>query len=82
MAEMQKDKLKVERLKKFLTELQEVKGEVCKHKECGQFSCPACIGACYGEECAFDAVEDAICDLQEIIESTTEQKEDEDDGRE
>jgi hypothetical protein len=60
------DKLKVERLKKFLTELQEVKNEVCKHKECSHFSCPACINGCGGEECAFDAVEDAIYDLQEI----------------
>jgi hypothetical protein len=63
---MAESELKVERLKKFLVELQEVKGEVCTHKECDHFSCPACINACYGEECAFDAVEDAVYELQEI----------------
>ena len=55
-----------ERLKKFLVELQEVRGEVCTHKECGHFSCPACINGCGGEECAFDAVEDAIYELKEM----------------
>lgn len=45
------DKLKVERLKKLLAELQEVNGEVCTHKECDHFSCPACINACHRPDC-------------------------------
>ena len=58
--------MKAKQLEKFLTELREVQDEVCKHKQCDHFSCPACINGCYGEECAFDAVENAIYNLQEI----------------
>ena len=58
--------LEAKHLESFLQIFQEVKNTFCSHRECGHFSCTACINGCYGEECAFEAVEDALYELKEM----------------
>ena len=59
-------RLVTKNLERFLQTFQEVKNTFCSHRECGHFSCTACINGCSGEECAFEAVEDAIYELKEM----------------
>jgi hypothetical protein len=48
--------------KKFLDELEKIRKIVCKHEgnDCDHNRCMASINGCYGDECAFDAVIEAI----------------------
>ena len=44
----------------FLKKLEEVNDWACKHYDCDHHHCPASINGCYGDECAFEAVESVI----------------------
>lgn len=53
-------------LKKFLDGLEIIRKMVCTHEgnDCDHNRCMACINGCYGDECAFDAVIEAIEELE------------------
>lgn len=53
-------------LNKFLEQLEEVRKLVCEHngRDCDHNRCMASINGCYGDECAFGVVEEAIDDLK------------------
>ena len=44
----------------FFKKLEEAQNMVCSQNECDHFHCPASINGCYGDECAFQAVREAI----------------------
>lgn len=48
--------------KRILSDLEKVIEIVCQHEhyDCDHNRCMACINGCYGDECAFDAVIEAI----------------------
>ena len=53
-------------LEKFLNGLQKIQKMVCTHEgnDCDHNRCMACVNGCYGDECAFDVVIEAIEKLE------------------
>jgi hypothetical protein len=53
-------------LEKILDGLQKIRKMVCTHEEndCDHNRCMASVNGCYGDECAFDVVIEAIEELE------------------
>ena len=53
-------------LEKFLDGLQKIRKMVCTHEgnDCDHNRCMASVNGCYGDECAFDVVIEAIEQLE------------------
>lgn len=54
-------------LEDFLKKLDKVKAMACEHFDCDHHHCPASINGCYGDECAFEAVENVIDEFKKSI---------------
>ena len=53
-------------IEKLIKDLENVQALVCKNNTCDHFNCPASIGGCYGDECAFEAVIEAIKSIKSL----------------
>lgn len=53
-------------IEKLIKDLENVQKLVCKNNTCDHFNCPASIFGCYGDECAFEAVIEAIESIKSL----------------